>query len=236
MSLLNKYNANNPKGLWILRELGLDMYYGNRLTDDQKLLKKAIKIGPIFNTGHGQSLTYNPQTKSLWMWQDDGVGDKAKLMQINNHTLLPEKTYKVSAELKNRTIKSFKNLAFDSEGNFYADYTRRTTSNPNGYSTIFAGKIINGSVNMTPLLTIKNRPGTHSQSVGVNRVNNKLYLVSDSVFYTIPVDKLREGNLSQEDFGYHVFDTGREFEGICFDSDGIAYLLVLRGTEVLKEV
>jgi len=236
MDLLNKHNANNEEGIWKLRRLGLDIYHGYQLTEDQKELKKAIKIGPIFNTGHGQSLSYNPQTQSLWMWQDDGSEGKAKLMHINNDTLKPDRIYGVSAKVNNRTVTSFHNLAFDNEGNFYTDSVKRTENNPNGYATIFTGRVINDTVEMRPLLTIQNRPGTYSQAIAVNNVNNRLYLVSDGVFYSIPIDKLRSKNLTQDDFEYYVFDTNREFEGLSFDSEGNGYLLVIRGSEVLKSI
>ena len=82
--------------------------------------------------------------------------------------------------------------------------------------------------------TIKKRPGTYSQSLAINPITNRMYLVSDGVFYTMPLDKLNNKTLTEDDFHYSVFDTNREFEGICFDSDGNNYLLVLRGTEILK--
>ncbi|MCL2688052.1 MAG: hypothetical protein FWE58_05905 [Methanobrevibacter sp.] len=236
MELLNTYNANNEKGIWALRKLGLDIYHGNKLTNKQKRLKNAIKIGPVFNTGHGQSLSINPKTKTLWLWQDDGSGNTLKLMRINNETLKQEKIYEVSAKLNNNSINSFRNLAFDSEGNFYTDYVKKTERNPNGYVTIFTGNIENDTVKIKPLLTIQNRPGTYSQSLAVNPSNNRLYLVSDGVFYTLPIEKLRNRTLSPDDFRYYIFDTSREFEGVSFDNKGNSYLLVLRGTEVLKSV
>jgi hypothetical protein len=86
---------------------------------------------------------------------------------------------------------------------------------------------------MKLLAIIENRPGTHSQSISINHKNNRLYLVSDGVFYSMPLNKLISGTLSADDFYYTVLSTNREFEGLSFDSYGIAYLLVLRGTEVL---
>ncbi len=36
----------------------------------QKQIHKYIKVGPIFTTGHGQSLAYNWKNHGLYMWRD----------------------------------------------------------------------------------------------------------------------------------------------------------------------
>ncbi len=36
----------------------------------QKKIQKAIKVGPMFTTGHGQSLAYNFKSGALYMWRD----------------------------------------------------------------------------------------------------------------------------------------------------------------------
>lgn len=235
MEVLNKYNANNENGSWVLRELGYKVMNRKNLTKDQQALKQSMKIGPIFNTGHGQSLSYDPKTKSLWMWQDDGSkSSKLKLMRIDKDTLKPNRIYKVSAKLNNRKINTFHNLDFDNDGNFYTEYVKRNESNPSGSSTIFMGNISNDTVKIKPLITLENRPGTHPQSIAVNPLIDRLYLVSDGAIYTMPIKKLLKYNLTKDDLEYTVFNTGREFEGISFDSEGNSYLLILRGTEILK--
>jgi len=60
-----------------------------------------------------------------------------------------------------------------------------------------------------------------------------LFLVSDSVFYSLPVDKLLQGTITVADLQYTVLNTKREFEGIAFTSDGKLNLLVVRDPEVL---
>lgn len=234
MDILNKYNisTNNSSSM---RDLGYDLEYNNYLTKNQKAIKKAIKVGPIFNTGHGQSLSYNSKDNSMWMWQDDGSNKSIRLMSIDMDKLKPNKTYNLSVNYKNHKIKQFRNLAFDKDGNFYADYTKKSTKNSNGSSLIFKGKVLNDtSVKIEHLGTVKNRPGTYSQSLAINPTTNRMYLVSDGAFYTVPVDELNNKTVSKDDFHYSIFDTNREFEGVSFDDEGNSYLLALRGTEVLK--
>ena len=235
MDILNKYNLSTSN-LSLMRELGMDLENAGPLTKKQKAIKKAIKVGPVFNTGHGQSLSYNPKDNSMWMWQDDDSSNyPIRLMSIDMNDLKPNKTYYLSVSHNNRKIKEFRNLAFDNEGNFYTDYIVKSKSNPNGSSVIFKGKVLNNvSLEIEHLGTIKNRPGTYSQSLSINPITNRMYLVSDGVFYTMPLDKLNNKTLVEADFHYSVFDTNREFEGISFDDAGNSYLLVLRGTEVLK--
>lgn len=234
MNILNKYNLTTSN-LSSMRDLGNDLQHSNYLTKNEKAIKKAIKVGPVFNTGHGQSLSYNSKDNSMWMWQDDGFNSSIRLMSIDMNYLKPNKTYNLSASYNNHKIKEFRNLAFDKDGNFYTDYTKKTENNTNGSSIIFKGKVINEtSVQIEHLGTIKNRPGTYSQSLSINLATNRMYFVSDGVFYTIPVDKLNNKTLTKNDFHYSVFDTNREFEGISFDNEGNSYLLILRGTEVLK--
>ncbi|KZX16905.1 hypothetical protein MBCUT_04560 [Methanobrevibacter cuticularis] len=237
MKLLDKYNADNGKGLASLRKLGAKLRDKKPLTKQEKRLKKAIKIGPIFKVGHGQSLTLNPKTKSLWMWQDANHNSSIlKLMQISKVSLKPLKAYKFSISYNGRKLHQFFNLAFDKNGNFYMNRNIKLSSSKFPSLMIFTGKITKNMTNIQiKLLTIiKNSPGTYSQSIAINPINNRLYLVSDGVFYSIPINKLINGTLTKNDFHYSVFSTTREFEGITFDNYGKSYLLILRGTEVLK--
>ncbi|MEA4957091.1 hypothetical protein SDC9_17038 [bioreactor metagenome] len=231
-NILDKYNG---KSLVKLRKLGAAMRDGKKLTKSQKSLKKAIKIGPKFIVGHGQSLTYNPKTKSLWMWQDNAKNsNNLKLMKINKKTLKPSIIYKFKVKNTEKYFKQFHNLAFDRYGNFYTDKIVKTKKNPNGYICIFSGRLNHNKIKMKLLTIIKKRPGIYSQSLAINNKNKRLYLVSDGAIYSIPMVKLLNGNLKESDFYYTLFKTKREFESISFDKYGKAYLLILRGTEILK--
>jgi len=231
--ILDKYNKG--KGLNKLRKLGASIRKGEKLTKEQKKIKNGIKIGKIFTGGHGQSLSYDPKTKSLWMWQDNNYNSTdLKLMKINMKALKPSLVYKFKSKLNDKYLKAFSNLVFDKNGNFYADQTIKTKKNPSGSSYIFSGRLINSKIHMKLLTIIQNRPGTHPQSLAINHKNNRIYLVSDGVIYSTPLTKLINGTLTMNDFYYTIFSTKREFEGISFDSSGKAYLLILRGTEILK--
>jgi len=233
MELLKKYKLNQGKGLASLRKLGTSIKNDKNLTAYQERIKKTMKIGPVFKTGHGQSLAYNPKTKSLWMWQDDKyLSPTLKLMEINMKTLKPGSMYKFKVNYNNKKVTKVRNLAFDKDGNFYFHHLISSSKGDN----IFKGKIVDHKVSIELLATVKNRPGWHAQALAIDRVSNRLFLVFDGVFYSIPVDKLCDYTLTKEDFQYTVLNTKREFEGMSFDSDGNTYLLLIRGTEVLKSV
>lgn len=240
MKLLNKYNLNKEgKDLAKLRKLGVDSRDKKSLTKEQILIKKAIKVGPMFNSGHGQSLSFNPKTNSLWMWQDDTDTTELKLMSINMKTLKPSTIYKFSIKGNGFYVRGAHNLAFDNDGRFYFDIGIKAASKnaPAGSTKIYTGQFINNKLEIKLINTvIKNLPGTIPQSIAVNPITNKLYLISDGVFYTIPIYELQKGTLSKEDFEYTVLNTKREFEGIGFDEKGNSYLLVLRGVEILKSI
>ena len=233
--ILDKYIKG--KGINKLRKLGDTIEKRKPLSKEQKKIMKGIKIGKKFIGGHGQSLKYNPKTKSLWMWQDNNHNSSdLKLMKISTKTLKPYEVYKFKVKLNGKYLKQFNNLAFDEDGNFYTDKTIKNNKTSSGSSYIFTGNIVNGTLQMKLSSIIHNRPGTHAQSLAVNNKNNRLYLVSDGVIYSVPISKLRDSSLKMDDFEYNVFSTKREFEGISFDKDGEAYLLILRGTEILKSV
>lgn len=232
MDMLNKFKLNKQgKNSADLRKLGASLRDNKNLTKYQQRLKKAIKIGPVFNTGHGQSLAFNPKTKSLWMWQDDNwLSPKLKLMKINMKTLKPSSMYKFTVMHNNKKVNRVRNLAFDKNGDFYFNQLVSGSRE----DRIFKGKFVNNKVTIKLLATIKNRPGWHAQTLAINRVSNRLYLAFDGVFYSIPLAKLRHYTLTKNDFKYTVLNTKRETQGLCFDKRGNTYLLLIRGSEVLK--
>lgn len=232
MNMLNKFGVNG-KNLVELRKIGASLRDNKNLTVTQKKIKKAIKIGPVFNTGHGQSLSFNPKTKSLWMWQDDKyLSTKLKLMKIDMKKLKPSSIYKFTINYKNKKINKVRNLAFDKDGNFYFNQLESRSEG----DRIFKGKILNNKLKIQLLAIVKYRPGWHAQTLAINPVSNRLYMVFDGVFYTIPVAKLCKYTLTKYDFQYTILNTKREFEGISFDKYGNSYLLLIRGSEILKSV
>jgi len=231
MDMLNKYKLNKGKNLNRLRKLGADLRDGENLTKTQQRIRKAIKIGPVFNTGHGQSLAYNKKTKSLWMWQDDKwLSPTLKLMKINMKTLKPSSMFRFSVSHNNKKINRVRNLVFDKNGDFYFHQLIPKSRQ----DRIFKGKFVNNKIEIKLLATVKNRPGWYAQAFSLNQVTNRLYMAFDGVFYSIPVAKLDNYTLKKKDFRYTILNTKRETQGMCFDEQGNTYLLLIRGTEVLK--
>ncbi|MDR0518800.1 MAG: hypothetical protein LBG82_01915 [Clostridiales Family XIII bacterium] len=195
-------------------------------------LKKCVKVGPSFTTGHGQSLSFNPVTKELWEVQDTSMNPKpgsyAILQRINTKTLKPDAAIKFRLR---PTVAMGHNLTFDSEGNAYF-FTYSGTQFP-GSVKIYKGQISTSSVSFELIPQgLKYSPGTHSQGMGYSAVANRLFFVADGCISSVPVDKL--GELKPSDVWQTKFKTKREFESVTFDDKGYAYLLTNRNPEILK--
>ncbi|GAA2983079.1 hypothetical protein C5L28_002578 [Lentilactobacillus parakefiri] len=81
---------------------------------------------------------------------------------------------------------------------------------------------------------LKTRGGSPNQGVAFNNVNNRIYVVSDDVLTSIPVDKLTAGTATPDDVNYAVFQSKREWECLAFDSQGYGHLLALWPAELMK--
>jgi hypothetical protein len=198
-----------------------------------KKMKKCIKVGKPFITGHGQGFAFNPVTKELWEIQDRGIPMKAgaytTLQRINKNSLVPDA--KIAFRLKS-TVAMGRNLAFDSEGNAYFN-TYTGGGNWPGSVKIYKGRISTKSVSFELISQgIRFNAGTHSQGLGYNSVSNRLVIISDGCIQSVPVGRL--GLLNPEDVWQTTFSTKREFEGITFDREGYAYLICNRNSEVFK--
>jgi hypothetical protein len=196
-------------------------------------LKKCIKVGPRFTTGHGQSLSFNPVTQELWEIKDTDMkikpGSYATLQRINTSTLKPDAA--IEFRLK-YTVTMGHNLTFDSEGNAYF-YTYVNGGEFNDSVKIYKGQVSTDSVHFELIPQgLKYNPGTHSQGMGYSAESNRLVLVADGCIVSVPVDKL--GDLEPSDVWQTQFKTNREFENVTFDEDGYAYLLTNRNPEVFK--
>jgi hypothetical protein len=194
-------------------------------------LKKCIKVGPRFTTGHGQSLSFNPVTGELWEIKDTSMevnhGSYATLQRINKSTLKPDAAIKF--RLKS-TVTMGHNLTFDSSGAAYF-FTYTETGEFEGSLKIYKGWISTESVNFELIPQgLRYNPGTHSQSIGYNPITDRLVFVADGCISSVPADKL--GALEPGDVWQTKFNTNREFEGIMFDVDGYAYLLANRNPEI----
>jgi hypothetical protein len=214
---------------------------GGSMNATEKKVKAAIKKGPVFNAGHGQGLSYNPVRDSLFTWSYKAGTDNMQLQEIDIATLKVKNTWVFGMfNVGGKRVVKAKgvfNLDWDSEGNFYFDQVQVSPSpgTSSGSVKIFVGQIKGKKVTVRALpQTIKHRPGTLDQGLGVNRALNRLYLVSDDAFYSLPLDKALAGELKKTDMEYTVLDSKRECEGIKFDEQGRAYMLINSGSEIIR--
>ncbi|MDR1042967.1 MAG: hypothetical protein LBL54_03590 [Clostridiales Family XIII bacterium] len=204
---------------------------GNSALD--KKLKRCIKYGPKFTTGHGQSLSFNPVTGELWEIKDTTMnvkpGSYATLQRINTSTLKPDAAIKF--RLKS-SVAMGHNLTFDSEGNAYF-FTYSGSGKWKGSVKIYKGWISKDSVNFELIPQgLKHNPGPHSQGMGYDEYRNRIVLVADGCIVSVPVDKL--GELKPGDVWQTNFKTKREFENVTFDKDGYMYLISNRDPELFR--
>jgi hypothetical protein len=198
-----------------------------------KKIKKCIKCGPKFTTGHGQSLSFNPVTKELWEIKDTNMrakpGSYATIQRINTSSLKPDRAIKFRLKY---TVAMGHNLTFDSEGNAYF-FTYAGSGNFVGSVKIYKGQISGEEVHFELIPQgLRYAPGEHSQGMGYDAHRNRLVLVADGCIVSVPVDKL--GELSPSDVWQTKFKTKREFENVTFDEKGYAYLITNRNPEIFK--
>ncbi|KRK48578.1 hypothetical protein FC96_GL001690 [Secundilactobacillus kimchicus JCM 15530] len=204
-------------------------------SQDQKTLQHAIKVGPLFTTGHGQSLAYNFKTHGLYMWRDCEkrarvpVNKWGYIQHINAKSLRPDRLIRFRLRSHGLSVPGGHTLAFDGAGNAYF------WTNPGFGGYIYKGHI--GKKHVTFRLTrqiLKHIPGTRIQSMGYNPVRKRLYLISDGSIASFSSAKLKgRGHLTNRSFDYSAFTPKREFEGLAYDQKGHAYLLVNHQPEVL---
>ena len=235
LNVLKKYKND----LGLLRQTGQALAYNKQLSGKQKIIANAIKRGPNLVVGHGQTLSYDPKTKHLWLSEyvdaKKSSTELQTLVKINPKTLKPVEKYQFKLRLQNGQIIPPRSLlSFDKDGNFY--YSLERSDYKNGLR-VLKGTFNNdySKVEVTDMGTFTHgKPGEHFQSISINNVKNRFYLVSDSTIYSFPLAKLKSQTLTKNDFEYTVLDTKREFEGMTFDSVGKEYLLLVSGPEVLK--
>lgn len=201
----------------------------NQMTSTDKAIMKYIKIGPKFDTGHGQSLAMNPKNGQLWF-----IGAPVKVhsnvQQVSTKTLKPTK--RINFMLKS-TVTMGSNLTFDKKGNAYFFTYSNGGWAPKGAVKIYKGKINNKSVKFHLVMQgLRYRPGTKPQSIAYNVKRNRLYFVSDSSISSVPVSKL--GHLKASQVEGTNLNGKREFEGIQFTKNGAGYLMTNKGAELMK--
>lgn len=202
----------------------------------QKQIHKTIKIGPLFTTGHGQSLAYNWKSHGMYMWRDKEkaprvpVNNWGYIQHINVKRLRPDHAIRFRLRNRGLSVPGGHNLTFDKNGNAYF------WSFPGWCAYIFKGKIHHKSVKFK--LTkqkLRHLPGTRIQSMAYNSTRKRLLMISDASIASFPKNKLKGlGHLTNHSFQWNEFSPKREFEGIAYDGkDGIANLLLNHVPEVL---
>jgi len=206
------------------------------ITARTKAIRAAIKVGPAFTTGHGQSLAYNWKDHQLYMWQDREsaprvpVSQAGVIQQLNPSSLQPVRLIHFRLKSKSLAVPGGHVLAFDRQGNAYF-WTR-----PNATEVyLYRGRIGRRHVHFhLTSQVLQHGPGTCVQSMAYNPNNNRLYLVADGSIASLPASKLAgNGSLTSGDVKWTHFASKREFEGLSFGTDGKAYLLSNHQPEVL---
>lgn len=211
-----------------LRRASYDHSVG-KMTSKDKQIMKYVKVGPKFNTGHGQSLAMNPKNGQLW-FIGKPVAVNSNVQRVSTSSLKP--ITKINFKLKS-TVTMGSNLTFDKHGNAYFFTYSNGGWAPKGAVKIYKGKIGSKSVKFHLVMQgLRNRPGTKPQSMAYNAKRNRLYLVSDSSIASLPVSKL--GKLKANQVEATNFSGKREFEGIQFTKNGSSFLLVNKGAELMQ--
>ncbi|ANZ65137.1 hypothetical protein AYR62_14305 [Secundilactobacillus paracollinoides] len=202
----------------------------------QKRIQKAIKVGPMFTTGHGQSLAYNFKSGALYMWRDKEKSARVptsmygEIQHISPKSLRPDRMVRFKLSSGGMHLPGGHDLAFDKSGNAYF------WTNPGAGGYVYKGKISakHVSFRLTHQI-IKHLPGTRIQSMGYNPVRKRLYLVSDGSIASFSASRLKgRGSLTNSNFNWSSLSPKRELEGLAFDKSGHGYLLSNRQPEVLE--
>lgn len=199
-------------------------------------IRAAIKVGPAFTTGHGQSLAYDWATGKFYMWCDResapriNLSQYGVLQQISATSLRPVHQVRFRLKSKSLAVPGGHVLAFDRAGHAYF-WTRPDPVNV----YIYQGTIHRNNVHFRLTKQIlEHGPGTCVQSMAYNPHNDRLYLVADDSIASLPVAKLAgNGSLTAADVTWTGFASTREFEGLTFGSDGQAYLMSNHNPEIL---
>lgn len=199
-------------------------------------LRQAIQVGPLFTTGHGQSLAYNAHDHHLYMWCDQESAPRIPLNQwgvidrIDAQTLQPAHQIRFRLKEGSYAVPGGHVLAFDRQGRAYF------WSCPAGeLAYLYQGTITDQQVKFRLTKQIlRHGPGTRIQSMGYNPHNNRLYLVADDSVASLPISKLAgRGRLTSADVRWTRFASHREFEGLDFSEQGLPYLLSNHQPEIL---
>lgn len=207
-----------------------------KYSKQQKNMQKAIKVGPLFDTGHGQTLAINPKDNHMYMWRDNRNSRgkqyslRAYMRRINSQSLKPDRTIGFYLRAHGQAVYGGGTQAFDRFGNSYFWCKNGLEAD------IYKGRIASHTVKFRKTdQVIKRAPGTYVQSMGYNPKRGRLYLIADDSIVSFPAKQLNgHGSLNKHSFEWSKLKPKRELEGLTFDEGGHAYLLTNHNPEVLR--
>lgn len=213
----------------------LDHMSLTKAQDSLTMQTSGMKVGPMFNVGHGQSLAYNKKQHSIWMWRDRADMKPtawSTLQRISMSSLKPNKAIKFHMTNHGAMVPAGHDLTFDNAGNAY------WWGISSGHVKIYKGRLGSRSIHVRlAKQQLRKQTGSHQQAMGYNPHNGRLYLVSDDSIQTLPARKLNgRGTLRPSDIKYTRFNSHREFESMIFDGSGHALLLSNRNPELLRSL
>lgn len=191
-------------------------------------IAQAAQISPQVDIGHGQTLTFNPQNKHLYMVEDNTLTDLRNrdenntVLELDPETMNPIRQYNFKMFHGDSANLQLHTLAFDKDGNAY--WGRK---NGMGYMFFF-GRLDEHSVHFQASPSyVKTRGSSPNQGTSANPANDRLYFVSDDILTSIPTGEIRDGSFTPSDIHYSVFNSKKEWESLSFDQNGRGYLLAL---------
>jgi hypothetical protein len=227
---------DTPQGLAKIRIATYNAANNNTTAEDRELLD-LIWIGPEFEAGHGQTLSYDYKTKKLWMLLTGSNAYKGILQEISTDTLKPVKRIKFHMETATgNRVNVGKVLTFDKNGYGYFTITVGNSSPKTKRTNIYRIALLkNNKIKIKLMQQIKVAPNPiRLQGLAYNPAENRLVLFAEDAITTIPVNRL--GKLRNKDMQYMLYNSRREFEGVCYSWDGHAYLLLNQGPELMRSV
>ncbi|TPR50380.1 hypothetical protein DY037_00050 [Apilactobacillus micheneri] len=210
---------------------------GNQLLGQYEAITDSVEASPLINIGHGQTMSYNPANNHLYLAQDDKLSnfsnnDKNQITELDADTLQPVHQYSFKLMHNGQNL-GLHTLAFDKQGRAYIG----VHSGPNGVKkaySLYIGSLNNDKVSFRPAKQVIHWAGSWNQNLTYNPVTDRIYMVSNDMVTSVPVDKLNAGTLKSKDVHYNAFNSGREWEGLTFDGEGHAYALLLWRGEILR--
>lgn len=198
-------------------------------------IDQAAQLSPQVDIGHGQTLSFNPVNKHLYIVEDNTLTDLRNrtenntVLEMTTSNLKPIRQYNFQMFHGDSANLQLHTLAWDKQGNAY--WGRKTGL---GYM-FFYGRMDEHDVQFQAAPSyVKNRGGSPNQGVSYNPASDRLYFVSDDILTSIPAQQVRDGSFTPSDIHYDAFTSNRECESLAFDQDGYGYLLVLWPAEVMK--